>query len=87
MQVAPFPPIKSSDFMGQNFDKVICLMQNGTSGEIIVNGVSYNQPMPGVIELTALEVAEIATYIYNTWGHEHGYIDVKSVNKILQSCQ
>ncbi len=82
-----FPPIKSSDFMDQNFEQVICLMQNGISGEITVNGVNYNQPMQGISELTALEVAEIATYIYNIWGHERGYIDVKSVNKILQTCQ
>ena len=82
-----FPPIKSSDFMENNFDQVICLMQNGISGEITVNGISFNQPMPGVHRLTNLEVAEIATYIYNTWGHDRGYIDVKSVNKILQTCQ
>jgi len=82
-----FPPIKSSDFMGNNFDQVICLMQNGISGEITVNGVNFNQPMPGVQGLTNLEVAEIATYIYNTWEHQRGYIDVKSVNKILVTCQ
>jgi mono/diheme cytochrome c family protein len=81
-----FPPIKFSDYMEKNFDKVICLMQNGISGEIMVNGVSFNQPMPGIQGLTNLEVAEIATFIYNTWGHERGYIDVKSVNKVLENC-
>lgn len=82
-----FPPIKSSDYLNKNFEQVICLMQNGISGEMMVNGVNYNQPMPGISELNALEVAEIATFIYNSWGHERGYIDVKSVNKVLQSCQ
>ena len=82
-----FPPIKSSDYMEENFEQVICLMRNGISGEIIVNNTNYNQPMPGIKELTALEVAEIATYIYNTWGHNRGYIKVKSVDKILESCQ
>jgi len=82
-----FPPIKSSDFMEKNFDQVICLMRNGISGEIVVNGMQYNQPMPGVSELTALEIAEIATYIYNSWDHNRGYIDVKSVNKVLQACE
>jgi mono/diheme cytochrome c family protein len=82
-----FPPIKSSDFLEQNFDQVICLIKNGISGEIAVNGITYNQPMPGVSELTALEVAEITTYIYNNWGHSRGYIDVKSVTKVLESCE
>jgi len=82
-----FPPIKSSDYLEQNFDEVICLMKNGISGEIVVNGIHYNQPMPGISALSALEVAEIATYIYNSWDHSRGFIDVKSVNKILASCK
>ena len=81
-----FPPIKSSDFMHQNFEAVICLMRNGTSGQK-VNGTDYSRSMPGIPTLTALEVAEIATFIYNTWGNERGYINVKTVDNILKRCQ
>lgn len=61
-------------------------MENGKKGSLIVNGVEYNQPMPSVPTLTDLEVAEIATYIYNTWTHQRGIVEVKEVSDILANC-
>jgi len=81
-----YPPLNTSDFMEENFDEVICLIRNGISGEILVNGISFNQAMPPLPRLTDLEVAEIATYIYNTWDHQRGIIDVKDASRILQRC-
>ncbi|MCB0489897.1 MAG: cytochrome c [Cyclobacteriaceae bacterium] len=82
-----YPPLDESDFMDQNIDSVICLIKNGKSGEIIVNGKAYNQPMPGVPLLSDLEVAEIATYIYNNWTHDKGMIEVTRVSSILEKCE
>ena len=81
-----YPPLAPSDFMEKNVEAVICLMKNGQTGEITVNGNSFNQPMPGVPSLTELEIAEIATYIYNSWGHEKGIIEVKQVSQSIKSC-
>lgn len=81
-----YPPLHKSDFMKNNFEQVLCLMKHGIEGEIIVNGKSYIQPMPGVKSLTDIEIAEIATYIYNSWEHAHGLIDVKEATKILSRC-
>lgn len=72
--------------MNDHYTDVICLIRNGISGEIKVNGAVYNQPMPGVATLTDLEVAEIATYIYNTWTHKRGLIEVTAVSPILSEC-
>lgn len=82
-----YPPLNTSDYMQQNFTDVICLMRHGKTGELIVNGESFNQPMPGVPSLTDLEIAEIATYIYNSWSHERGIIEVKEASRILAECQ
>jgi cytochrome c551 len=81
-----YPPLKQSDFMTNNLEQVICLIRNGKDGELIVNGKSYNQSMPAIPSLTDLEIAEIATYIYNSWENEHGIIEVQDVSKILSSC-
>jgi len=81
-----YPPLKQSDYMNENFEQVLCLMRNGIRGELTVNGVQYNQAMPGVPTLTDLEIAEIATYIYNAWGNEYGLIDVKEAERILNTC-
>ena len=61
-------------------------MKNGKRGALVVNGIEFNQPMPGVATLTDLEVAQIATYIYNRWSHHKGIVEVKDVSAILNSC-
>lgn len=81
-----YPPLSPSDFLDGNFDEVICMVKNGKTGEMIVNGKTFNQPMPGIPRLTELEIAEIATYIYNSWGNEKGLITVDQVTKSLRSC-
>ena len=82
-----YPPLAGSDYMEKNFGKVICGMKYGMKNEITVNGNSYHQRMPGVASLTELELAEIATYIYNSWDHQRGLVDVKEMGVLLDSCK
>jgi mono/diheme cytochrome c family protein len=82
-----YPPLNTSDYMDQHFEDVICLIKFGKDGPMIVNGREFNQPMQGVITLSDLEIAEIATYIYNTWSHERGMIEVREVSTVLQRCE
>jgi cytochrome c551 len=81
-----YPPLDTSDYMQNYTNEVICLIKNGRKGELIVNAQSYNQAMPGVGNLTDLEIAEISTYIYNSWSHKQGIIDVSFVSKTLVQC-
>ena len=81
-----YPPLAQSDYLNKNFSDVICLMKYGKQGEILVNEVSFNKPMPGIPSLTELEIAEIATYIYDKWGDSRGLIETQEVGKILEKC-
>ena len=81
-----YPPVDESDFMEQNFEATLCLMKYGVKGELAVNGKVYNQAMPGVRSLTDLEVAEIATYMYNSGTHKRGLILVTEVEKVMRNC-
>lgn len=82
-----YPPLAKSDYMLADVNRTVCLIKNGIKGEIEVNGVVFNQEMPALDELTNLEIAEIATYIYNNWENERGFITVMEVDKALQNCQ
>ena len=82
-----FPPLAKSDYMDNNREAVICLIRYGIKGEVLVNGVSYNQEMKGIPTLTDLEIAEIASYIYNSWGNEEERVDVLQATKILAACK
>ncbi|MCU0420052.1 MAG: cytochrome c [Cyclobacteriaceae bacterium] len=81
-----YPPLAQSDYMQQNFDQVICLMRYGIQGPLTVNGITYNQAMPGVPQLTELELAELATYIYNTGEHARGRVTLEEVARSLKAC-
>ncbi len=81
-----YPPLASSDYLLENLSALPCLMKYGIKGELKVNTVSYNKPMPGVVSLTDLEIAEIMTYITNSWGAEKGMTDVQQVAAELKKC-
>ncbi len=81
-----YPPVNQSDFVDENLELVVCMMKYGKEGELVVNGKSYNQPMPGNPLLTDLEIAEIATYLYNHWGRERGLVGVQDVRSFLDQC-
>jgi cytochrome c551 len=82
-----YPPIAGSDYLLKNKNLILCSMRNGLKDTIVVNGKTYHQPMPANTQLQALDVAEIATYIYNEWGNEKVITDVKSVQKVLEKCR
>jgi len=81
-----YPPLDTSDYLTNNFNEVLCLIRNGKEGAMLVNGKNYNQKMPGIPTLTDLEIAEITTYVYNSWSHQRGIVDVKEVSAVLSSC-
>lgn len=81
-----YPPLKHSDYLISNRKESICGMRHGQKGEIIVNGISFNQEMPGVINLTDLEIAEIATYVYTEFGDTVQIITLNEVRTIMESC-
>lgn len=81
-----YPPVNQSDFMDKNQEQVICIIKYGKTGLLTVNGIEYNMEMKGNPSLTELEVAEIATYIYNSWTYSKGLIDVKETSRILAGC-
>ncbi len=80
------PPLAQSDYMLADVDRTLCLIKNGLQGEIIVNGQSYQQPMPDNKALRDIEIAQIATYIYNHWGHARGHIPTARVSRTLAQC-
>jgi cytochrome c553 len=81
-----YPPLKNSDYLIPNKDKVICGIRYGQQGEITVNGVMFNQPMPANLNITDLEIAEIATFIYTEFADSVQIITINEVRKILENC-
>jgi len=81
-----YPPIQGSTYIRRK-NELICIIKNGLSGEIKVAGKNYNRPMPANPKLTDIEIAEITTYITNTWGKETTYMPIDSVTAALIRCE
>ena len=77
-----FPPLAKSDFLTKDPQRAISVVLNGLSGEVTVNGASYNSVMPPMSQLNDDEVANILTYALNTWGNKGPAISPNEVAKI-----
>ena len=56
-------------------------MTHGLTGKITVNGTEYNSVMPPMSQLTDDEVANITTYVLNSWGNPGGRVTKDEVTK------
>jgi mono/diheme cytochrome c family protein len=82
-----YPPIAGSDYLRVNKNTVVCAIRYGQQGQIVVNGKTYNRPMPAQPQLSALDVAEITTYIYSQWGSDKRLVTAKEAEVILATCE
>lgn len=77
-----FPPIARSDYLNADVKRAIGVVLNGLNGKVTVNGTEYNSVMPPMTQLNDDEVANILSYVINSWGNAGGQVstaDVKAV--------
>jgi len=78
-----FPPLAGADYlMEQPIDHAIEVVVNGLSGPISVNGVQYNSVMPPMSQLNDDEIADILTFVTNSWGNSGDVVDAAHVAEI-----
>ncbi|HVS97690.1 MAG TPA: copper-containing nitrite reductase [Puia sp.] len=76
------PPLAKSDFLMNRSDKGIGVLLNGIDGEAIsVNGKPFQGVMPN-LHLSDQQIADILTYVRNSWGNKSPVIQEKEVRKI-----
>ncbi len=79
------PPLSGSDHLQSHQQDIPCLLIKGSKDSILVNDVIYPPQMPAH-DISNLELAEVITFINNTWGNEYGFVKVKDVDKLLAEC-
>lgn len=79
-----FPPLAKSDYLMKNREASIRGVKYGQSGEMVVNGVTYNSIMTPM-GLENDEVADVMNFISNSWGNSSEKIvtekEVESIQK------
>lgn len=76
-----YPPLAKSDYLMADKKRSISLTLKGLSGEIKVNGKTYNGEMTG-FDLTDQEVSDVLNYIRNSFGNKGGAVMPEEVKAL-----
>ena len=80
-----FPPLAKSDYLNADKTRAINIVLNGLSGPVTVNGAKFDSVMPPMSQLNDDEVANIVTYVLNSWGNKGGTVTAADVAKVRKS--
>ncbi|NNE75479.1 MAG: cytochrome c, partial [Pricia sp.] len=81
------PPLRQSEWVTGKDYKLAMILLHGMEGPVPVNGKTYDHPdilpnMPSFSTLQNEDIAAIATYIRNSWGHTQPPISSGTVGRI-----
>jgi len=76
------PPLAGSDFLANNKDDTIRAVVVGRNGTTVVNGKTYKGTMIPLNYLTDDQIANVLTYVRNSWGNTGDAVNAKEVAKI-----
>jgi nitrite reductase (NO-forming) len=82
-----FPPLAKSDFLKKlssqkDRTELISIPLLGKKGKITVNNKQYDGEMPMFSEITDRELAEVLTYVSNSWGNKARKFTETEVKKV-----
>lgn len=80
------PPLANSDYLKLHQEVIPCIIRHGQTGEIVVNGVRYNQEMPGE-KYTAIQINNMINYINTSWGNQISIVTITETQKRLENCK
>jgi len=73
-----FPPLAESDYLLEDKNRAIKTVLEGLTGEITVNGNTFNGTMtPQAI--SDQEVVDVLNYVLNSWGNAGGEVTLEDV--------
>lgn len=65
-----FPPLAKSDFLMADAERSINIVLKGLTGPVEVNGQKYNNTMPPLANFTDHEIADVLTFVRNSFGNQ-----------------
>jgi nitrite reductase (NO-forming) len=79
-----FPPLAQSDYLMADKTRSIGVVLRGLSGAVAVNGQTYNGVMPPQVQLSNEQVADVLTFIRNSWGNAGEEVSAEEVNVVRE---
>lgn len=80
------PPLAGTDWVTGDKKRLINVILKGLDKPIVVNGEEYVVPMPGQPQLSDVQIADVLTYIRNSFGNKASAVTPAEV-KALRSAK
>jgi nitrite reductase (NO-forming) len=77
-----FPPLAGSEWIAKSSSIAVRNITNGMQGPVIVKGMTYNSMMPPVAGLTDKDIADVVTYVNNSFGNTGATVTEAEVTAI-----
>jgi len=81
-KIGLYPPLTDNETVSGDTEKLVTIILQGMSGAIVVKGVEYNQVMIPHNFLTNTEIANLLTYLRNSFGNHGAMIHKDEVEHI-----
>lgn len=76
------PPLKKTKWVLGDKKILINVILKGMDEEIVVNDETYSNVMPAFANLTDQEIADVATYVRNSFGNKASQVTEADVKKV-----
>jgi nitrite reductase (NO-forming) len=80
--VSQIPPLANADYLMADKERSIRIVLQGMTGEVEVNGRTYNNVMMPLNNLSDQEIANVLTYVRNSWGNEGEAVTPEEVRRV-----
>ena len=81
------PPLAQADYLQINRASLACLIRYGAENPMVVNGITYQQAMPGNEQLTETDIANVLNYVLKSWGNTEKPLSLQEVQEQLEACE
>ncbi|MFN3300011.1 MAG: c-type cytochrome [Sediminibacterium sp.] len=75
------PPLTGTVYVTGSKTRLIDIVLNGLTDPLEINGEEYNNPMAAHSFLTDQQIADVLTYIRNSFGNKAGVVTAAEVKK------
>lgn len=80
------PSLADSAYLKSNKDLLACFVKNGLKGQINISGKQFEGEMPAN-DLSPVEIAQVLTYVTNSFGNKLGTTNVEQAELSLAKCK
>ncbi|MGZ3751394.1 MAG: c-type cytochrome [Mucilaginibacter sp.] len=79
-------PLTDSTYLKNNKTALACNIKFGMKGTITINGKTFDEKMPAT-DLSSMEIAQVLTYIGNSFGNKLNTINEQQAQADLAGCK